>query len=184
MQIVFVLYYCQTHMNPLSTKIPYSFYNNNVVDVARNLLGKKLVFGDKNGFIVETEAYRGTDDEASHAYRGVTKRNAVMFGPPGYVYVYMIYGMYYCLNIVAEEEGQAAAVLIRGLMLPNEEIISGPGKLCNHFGITKEDNGVNLVASDYFYLTEGINVSNVLATPRIGISKAKDKLWRFRVGQL
>jgi DNA-3-methyladenine glycosylase len=159
-------------------KIPYNFYNQNVVEVAKKLLGKKLIFGPHQGIITETEAYRGSDDEASHAYKGITKRSAVMFGPPGHAYIYMIYGMYYCFNIVAEEMGQAGAVLIRGLKLPHIDL-NGPGKLCRHLGITKKDNGINLVTSDCFYLTEGVEVKNILITSRIGITKATDKLWRF-----
>jgi DNA-3-methyladenine glycosylase len=159
-------------------QIPYNFYNQNVVEVAKNLLGKKLIFGKHKGIITETEAYRGSDDEASHAYRGITKRSAIMFGPPGHAYIYMIYGMYFCFNIVAEEMGQAGAVLIRRLKLPHIDL-NGPGKLCRHLGITKKDNGINLVNSDYFYLTEGIEVKNILSTSRIGITKATDKLWRF-----
>jgi DNA-3-methyladenine glycosylase len=117
-------------------KLTYNFYNNHVVDVARNLLGKKLVFKNYEGFITEVEAYRGFDDEASHAYRGTTNRSAIMFGAPGYAYIYMIYGMYYCLNVVTEEVGQASAVLIRGLRMPNI-YLNGPGKICRYLGISK-----------------------------------------------
>lgn len=159
-------------------RLTFNFYNRHVVEVAKDLLGKKFVFGDFQGIITETEAYRGKDDEASHAFRGVTKRSKIMFGPPGYVYVYIIYGVYYCLNIVTEEEGKASAVLIRGLQLPNIHL-NGPGKLCRHLGIGKEHNGINLIQNEAIYISEGIKVKNPLITPRIGISKAKDKLWRF-----
>lgn len=163
-------------------KLLYSFYNNNALTVARDLLGKKLVFNNYEGIITETEAYRASDDEASHAYRGVTQRNAVMFGPPGYVYVYIIYGLYYCLNIVTEEAGNASAVLIRGLLMqPSGIHMDGPGKICRYLGITKKENGINLINNNDFYITQGIEIPKIIATPRIGISKAKDKLWRFCV---
>lgn len=160
-------------------KLPYDFYNRDVVEVARDLLGKTLVFGNFKGIITETEAYRGTDDEASHAFKGITPRSQIMFGEPGYSYVYHIYGMYYCLNIVTEEKGTPSAVLIRGLNLPHIHL-DGPGKLCKYLGITREKhNGINLVSNDFFYLTEGINSVTYEATPRIGIKKATDKPWRF-----
>lgn len=162
------------------TKLSVDFYNKPVIEVAKNLLGKQLVFGNEQGIITETEAYSGIDDEASHAYRGRTPRNALMFGPPGYAYVYMIYGMYYCLNIVTEKTGNPSAVLIRGLKLPHLHL-DGPGKLCRYLGITKKENGMNLMDNEYFYVREGIGISTVTATPRIGIRKAVDKPWRFTV---
>jgi DNA-3-methyladenine glycosylase len=155
-------------------KLNYSFYNRHVVDVAKDLLGKTFVFGNYQGIITETEAYRGDDDEASHAFKGPTPRSAIMFGEPGYSYVYMIYGMYFCLNIVCEEKGQGAAVLIRGL-----KNITGPGKLCRELGITKEHQGINLCESELMYLKNGIIIESYKETPRIGITKATDKLWRF-----
>lgn len=161
-------------------KLSYDFYQRHVVDVAKDLLGKKLIFGNHQGIITETEAYRGSDDEASHAHRGPTTRSAIMFGPPGFVYVYLIYGVYHCLNIVTEKTDQPSAVLIRGLKLPHLHL-NGPGKLCRHLGITKNENGVNLLESNHFYLTEGIQVKNIQVTPRIGINKAVDKPWRFLI---
>jgi DNA-3-methyladenine glycosylase len=158
--------------------IDFNFYNRHVVDVAKDLLGKVLVFGDQQGIITETEAYRGSDDEASHAYKGVTKRSAIMFDAPGYAYVYMIYGMYYCLNIVTEEIGNPAAVLIRGLALPNVHL-DGPGKICRSLGITTRHNGISLLENHAFHLREGITVDNIITTNRIGIKKAIDKPWRF-----
>jgi len=148
-------------------KLTHEFYNRHVVEVAKDLLGKELVVGDFRGIITETEAYRGSDDEASHAARGITERSKIMFGPAGYVYIYIIYGMYYCLNIVTEEAGQASAVLIRGIRLPDVNL-NGPGKVCRHLNITKTDNGINLAESDYIYLTDGERVSNFTTTPRIG----------------
>lgn len=156
------------------------FYNQHGVDVARSLLGKKLIWENFEGIITETEAYRGYDDEASHAFRGKTKRSEIMFGPAGYAYVYMIYGMYYCFNIVTEEAGQASAVLIRGLKLPDTNL-NGPGKLCKYLGINKIHNGVNLIKSENMYLTNGLEVKNYFTSSRIGIKKATDKLWRFYI---
>jgi DNA-3-methyladenine glycosylase len=161
-------------------KLTHDFYNRHVVEVAQELLGKTLVFGNTKGIITETEAYRGLDDEASHAFKGPTQRSHIMFGPAGYSYVYLIYGMYHCLNIVTEEEGQASAVLIRGLLLP-EIHLNGPGKLCRHLGITKQHHGLHLISHDSIYVAEGIEAVPYTTTPRIGIKKATDKLWRFVV---
>lgn len=159
-------------------RLAQSFYNQHVFDLAQSLLGKLFVFGDIQGIITETEAYRGEDDEASHAYRGMTNRSKIMFGPAGYLYVYMIYGMYYCANIVAESQGQAAAVLIRGLQIGNLHL-DGPGKVCRHLGITQSHNGVNLNTNPNVYLTQGIPVRKYQNSPRIGIKKAVDLPWRF-----
>ncbi len=158
-------------------KLDNSFYNRHVVDVAKDLLGKTLVFGKVKAIITETEAYRGADDEASHAFR-FTPRSSIMFGPSGYSYIYLIYGMYYCLNIVTEEENFPSAVLIRGLKLPHIDL-TGPGKICQYLGITKEHNGINFVTNNNFYFTEGLNSVTYTATSRVGIKKAIDKQWRF-----
>ncbi len=161
-------------------KLDNNFYNRHVVEVAKDLLGKTIVFGKVKGVITETEAYRGADDEASHAFN-LTPRSSIMFGPSGYSYVYFIYGMYYCLNIVTEEKNSPSAVLIRGLKLPDINL-NGPGKICKYLGITKEHNGINLVTDDNFYLTEGvINSVTYTSTARIGIKKAIDKQWRFLI---
>ena len=98
-------------------KADHSFYNRHVVEVAQDLLGMTLVFKEHRALITETEAYRGIDDGASHAFNGPTPRSQVMFGAPGMSYVYFIYGMYHCLNIVTEPEGHPSAVLIRGVKL-------------------------------------------------------------------
>lgn len=154
------------------------FYNRPTLDVARDLLGKRIVFFGKSGIITETEAYIGIDDPACHAAKGKTARTAVMFGKPGFSYVYLIYGMYYCLNFVTEEEGFPAAVLIRGVMC-DEKHFDGPGKLCKYFGITKEHNEIDIVSSNDFFV-EDIGLSpSFKTTKRIGISQGKDKLWRF-----
>lgn len=160
------------------TMLPASFYNQDVVSVARQLIGQTLVFNGIEGIITETEAYRGRDDEASHAFRGVTPRTLVMFGPPGYSYVYFIYGMYYCLNIVTEPEGTASAVLVRSLKLPDIHL-NGPGKLCRHLGITKAHNGICLVNNPTFCVKKTDFQGSLKVTPRIGITKSTDKLWRF-----
>lgn len=162
-------------------KLPYSFYEKHVVEVAKDLLGKTLVFGGFKGIITETEAYRGADDQASHAYRK-TKRSEIMFGPAGIVYVYMIYGMYYCFNIVTESEGNPGAVLIRGLKLRDINL-NGPGKICKHLGIDKNHNGIDLTTKEDFYLEDATAQVKFKATPRIGITKDVDKLWRFVVDE-
>ena len=163
-------------------RLPRNFFEQDTVQIARALLGKILVFKNFKGIITETEAYRGEDDPASHAHRGPTPRTQVMFEKPGISYVYLIYGMYHCLNVVTEPEGVPGAVLIRGLRLLNPEpyILDGPGKLCRHLQITKEHHGMDLVNSDSFYITK-MKFDNVThtATPRIGIQKGQDKLWRF-----
>lgn len=163
-------------------KLPHEFYNRNVVEVAKDLIGKKLICGEFQGVITETEAYRGYDDQASHAFRGITKRSEVMFGPPGYTYVYLIYGMNYCLNIVTEGIGQAGAVLIRGLKSSSTHL-NGPGKACRYLGITNKHNRLNLIQNDYIYLTESIKNPKFLTTPRIGIKKDTEKLWRFIISE-
>jgi DNA-3-methyladenine glycosylase len=159
-------------------RLPHEFISRHVVEVAQDLIGKTLVWNDFRGIITETEAYRGADDEASHAFRGPTPRNKVMFGPPGRTYVYLSYGVHHCLNITSETEGTAAGVLIRGLKL--EEVhLNGPGKLCRHLHIDRSHNGLDLVTHSHIYVEEGIAKPPYVATRRIGISKAMDKEWRF-----
>ncbi|WHQ46927.1 MAG: DNA-3-methyladenine glycosylase [Candidatus Midichloria sp.] len=162
----------------MSKKLPYEFYNRHVVEVAKDLLGKKLVFGNIAGIITETEAYRGFDDEASHAFKGSTSRSKIMFGRAGYTYIYMTYGMYYCLNVTAEDVGKAGAVLIRGLKLP-EIHLNGPGKLCKYLQITKLQNGIDLINNNKIHIEKGVKVEQYTTTPRIGIKKAVNKPWRF-----
>lgn len=162
-------------------KLDHTFFNRNTVDVAIDLLGKKFLFNSQVAIITETEAYRGYDDAASHAYRGPTERSQIMFGEAGYSYVYLIYGIYYCLNIVTEEKGIAGAVLIRGIKLDGVMYnkTNGPGKLCRHLGINKDHHALNITTHNKIYLTEGVKVKNYFATERIGISAGTDKLWRF-----
>jgi DNA-3-methyladenine glycosylase len=159
-------------------RLDRSFFERPTVQVAQELLGKRLTFQNFSGIITETEAYHQDNDPACHAYKGKTPRNTPMFGPAGHSYVYFIYGMYYCLNMVTEPESTAAAVLIRGLKI-DQLSLDGPGKLCRHLKITKDHNAIDLIECDYFYVTdEGIK-PNLISTPRIGIRQGTDKLWRF-----
>ena len=181
----------------MSTKLLRDFYLQPTITVARDLLGKLFVMWKQgrttSGLIVETEAYIGRDDLACHARSGRTKRNRVMFEQGGLTYVYFVYGMYNMLNIVAEPAGQPAAVLIRALE-PVEGIkamqrrrgtgvlralTSGPGKLCQAFGITVADSGRDLVESDWAVMDTGVTVKKVSRSGRIGIKQATEKLWRF-----
>lgn len=183
----------------MDKKLDRKFYNRSTLKVAKELLGKYLVVekgGEYvSGKIVETEAYIGPDDPASHAYRGVTPRNKVMFGEPGYAYVYLTYGMHHCLNFVTERKGFPAAVLIRALE-PAEgiEIVkrrrgkddlrsltSGPAKLCQALGIDRTLNGADL-CSDVIYVEDrGNKPAKIVSTSRIGINEGKDKKWRFYI---
>jgi len=178
-------------------KLPRRFYARPTLAVAPELLGKHLVFesprGRLVGRIVEVEAYIGEDDPACHAARGRTARNEVMFGPPGYSYVYFIYGMYHCLNVVTEREGFAAAVLIRAAEVisgrdamiasmktkPHVQPLSGPGRLCRALGLTREHNGLDLTG-DVLYLEAPVaGPVRVATSARVGISSGTEKLWRF-----
>jgi DNA-3-methyladenine glycosylase len=165
--------------------------------VARFLLNKLLVHGPCVGRIVEVEAYRD-DDPASHSFRGPTPRNAVMFGPAGFLYVYFTYGMHWCANVVTGDDGQGSAVLLRaatpvdGVELMRERrngrsgIADGPAKLCQAFAIGPAHNGVDLCGGDgdgVRLLDDGVRPPRrPLIGPRVGISKAVDTPWRFRVG--
>lgn len=163
-------------------RLQHCFYARDTLLVAQELLGKTLVFHGKQGIITETEAYVGQDDPACHAARGLTLRTKPMFGLAGYSYVYFIYGMYYCLNIVTEQEGFPAAVLIRGVWMPELSLhLNGPGKLCRHFGITTAHNEQNITIEPDFYVLDEGRAFSYQATPRIGISKGQDKLWRYVV---
>jgi DNA-3-methyladenine glycosylase len=166
-------------------KLTRTFFNRATLKVARELLGKFLVrrIGGKviRAIITETEAYRGPKDLACHASKGRTKRTEVMFGPAGHAYVYLIYGMYYCLNIVTEAEDYPAAVLIRAVDAAG---VNGPGKLCRFFKIDKTFNGEDLIKSKRLWVEEGITIKpgQIKRSKRIGVDyagKYKDKLWRF-----
>jgi len=145
-------------------------------------LGKTLVFQHYRGIITETEAYIGKDDPACHAARGKTPRTEVMFGPAGYSYVYFIYGMYHCFNVVTEPVDVAAAVLIRGIKLlaPESLTLDGPGKLCRHLGMTRAHSGLDMINTpDFCFVDEGYKPHTITQTPRIGIRVGTDKPWRF-----
>ena len=167
-------------------RLDRKFFNRNTVLVAQELLGKFLVrkVGNKivKAKITETEAYCGTKDLACHASKGLTERTKVMFGPAGYPYIYMIYGMYHCLNIVTEKEGNPSAVLIRSLDCEN---CDGPGKLCRELKIDRKLNAVDLVKSNSLWIEENktkTSKSQIKKGKRIGVDYAgkwKDKLWRF-----
>ena len=165
-----------------------------VVEAARGLLGFTLVRGDRRARIVETEAYRAEDDPACHAYRRRTLRSETMWGRPGRAYVYLNYGMHWMLNVVAHEEGRAAAVLVRAAEplegldefrdarsgVKDRDLLNGPGKLCRAFGITRADDGSDLLDPDSeLRLERGEADVPIVAGPRIGISVGQDLPWRF-----
>src|SRR5581483_9794852 len=173
------------------------FYERPTVTVARELLGKVLVHGPVAGIIVETEAYLGGDDLAAHSARGITDRTRVIFGPPGHAYVYFIYGMYECLNLVAEPPGVPGCVLIRalepvaGLDLMRkrrptarkpEDLASGPGKLTLALAITRAQNGSDVTRGS-LVVRENLEKPHIdiVVTPRIGITKCADLPLRFVV---
>jgi DNA-3-methyladenine glycosylase len=156
--------------------LPRAFYARPTVEVARALLGKVLVHGEKQGRILEVEAYLGQGDEAAHVWRGMTRRTEVIFGPPGHAYVYFVYGMYDCLNVVAEEEGVPGCVLIRAV----EGHGDGPGKLTRALGITRKQNGADLTRGALTVREQaGDRPFHVDVTPRIGIRRSADLPLRF-----
>lgn len=173
--------------------LPRAFYARDTRTVARELLGMRLIHraagGIRAGVIVETEAYCGPEDKACHASRGRTRRTEVMFGPPGHWYVYLIYGMYHCLNIVTEARDYPAAVLIRAVTpiagLPDAAKTDGPGKLCRAFGIDRELNAAPAAGREArLWIARGSapEPRRIMETPRIGIGYAgeyRDKPWRY-----
>ncbi|HTZ08679.1 MAG TPA: DNA-3-methyladenine glycosylase, partial [Acidimicrobiales bacterium] len=197
--------------------VPRRFYGDDPLEVAPRLLNKLLVRGERAGRIVEVEAYRGAEDPASHAYRGLRPRNAVMFGPPGHLYVYFTYGMHFCANVVCQPEGVAGAVLLRALApvdgieamraarrppgsgpraragagaargagerrWSDRDLASGPARLCEALGITRADDGADLVTG-----VGGVElVDDGVAPParpgvsgRVGLRLATDRPWRW-----
>jgi DNA-3-methyladenine glycosylase len=170
--------------------LPRSFYARPTVKVARDLLGKWLVrrwpdAPPQIARIVEVEAYLGERDAASHARRGPTRRAAIMFGPPGFLYVYLIYGMYNCMNFVTEADGKAGAVLIRAAepLVPTavgrDRPLSGPGKLCRGLGITLAHKGLDLTAGGELYVADGGDPRPRKAvSARVGVDYAGD--WAAR----
>lgn len=177
--------------------LPRSFYARRTVDVAKDLLGKILRHRDVAGIIVETEAYLGGDDLASHSARGLTDRTRVIYGPPGHAYVYLIYGMYECLNIIAEPDGVAGCVLIRaiepvdGIDLMRQrrpsakkpkDLASGPGKLTLALGITRALNGSDVTSGPLtVHEPEVPPRFNIETSPRIGITACADWPLRFTI---
>ncbi len=165
------------------------------VDAAKLLLGSFLVAGDVRVRIVEVEAYRGGDDPASHCYRGKTPRNEVMFGPAGHLYVYFVYGMHFCANVVSLVDGVPGAVLLRaGEVVEGEdiafsrrpaarsaaELAKGPARLCKVLGLDRSSNGLDLTsASSPVRLYAGEPVTEVHSGPRVGVAVAMDVPWRF-----
>jgi DNA-3-methyladenine glycosylase len=159
--------------------LPRSFYLCPAPQVARELLGKLLSFNGASGVIVETEAYLGEDDGAAHSARGITPRTRVIFGPPGHAYVYLIYGMYDCLNIVCEPEGIAGCVLIRALDGLDGKA-NGPGKLTRALGIKLVHNGCDVTKGPItIHKPEQAERFEIATTPRIGITKSADLPLRF-----
>ena len=184
-----------------ATELRRDFYARSALEVAPDLLNKVLVAPDgRVGRIVEVEAYRGADDPGSHGFRGPTKRNATMFGPPGHLYVYFTYGMHWCANVVVETKGVAAAVLLRALTpiegldsmyaargpaaRTERDLCSGPAKLTQALGIDGALDGANLVSGDL-----GVTVVDdgrpppptPAVTARIGLTNGADVPWRFYI---
>jgi DNA-3-methyladenine glycosylase len=167
------------------------FFNRSVHQVAPELIGATLLFNGAGGIIVEVEAYHHTDP-AAHSYVGRTERNAVMFGPPGYLYVYRSYGIHWCMNFVCERDGSASAVLIRAIepqhglramakrrgVAEARQLCSGPGKVCQALGITRAQNGIALDKKPFELFAREEKVS-IVRGPRIGITKAVEKPWRY-----
>jgi DNA-3-methyladenine glycosylase len=189
----------------LGSPLARSFFEHSPDRVARALLGKLIVRRDGpellEGRIVETEAYCGMDDPAAHSFAGRTARTEVLFGPPGHAYVYLIYGMHYCLNVSCEPEGQPGCALIRALEpvaglarmaelrgLPPDAraalLANGPGKLCRALGVTRlAHNGVDVTdqCSSLVFTDDGEAPAEVVVGPRVGIRKAVDRPARFYV---
>jgi DNA-3-methyladenine glycosylase len=186
----------------MPTILPRSFYLDSPEVVARNLLGKLItrnLNGEQlTGRIIEVEAYLGLSDPAAHTFAGKTPRNAVLFGPPGFSYVYFIYGMHYCLNFSCLPDGEPGGVLIRALepiagldtmatlrglssSANPKQLCSGPGRLCQALGITRTENGLDVTRakSPLRVRDDGFQPASISVTPRIGISKAVDLPLRF-----
>ena len=167
------------------------FFARSVHEVAPDLIGVTLLVDGVGGPIVEVEAY-DQEDPASHAFRGPTARNAVMFGPPGFTYVYRSYGIHWCLNFVCDVDGRAEAALIRALApehgleemrtrrgaLADRALCSGPGKLCQALGVTREHNGLALDEPP-FALIDRDGTPPIVTGPRIGITRAVEQSWRY-----
>ena len=175
----------------MAKRLTRAFFRRSVLEVAPDLIGAALLVDGVGGRIVEVEAYHQTDP-AAHSFRGPTSRNAVMFGPPGYVYVYRSYGIHWCVNFVCEPKGSASAVLIRAIEpteglaimrrrrgVTDERLLcSGPGRVCEALRITHAHNGLALDEPPFALFARSDEVE-VIAGPRIGITKAVEKPWRY-----
>jgi len=178
--------------------LPSAFFERDTVKVAPDLLGKCLVrLKDRErliGRIVEVEAYRGSDDPASHAFRGLTPRNAAMFGDPGHAYVYFTYGHHYCLNVTTQKAGTPGAVLLRALQpveginamrrfrpnVPDSELTNGPGKLTKAFAIDKSLNEQDMTIRGPLFVADSEKGDlEIWSSPRVGIREGLDRFWRF-----
>jgi DNA-3-methyladenine glycosylase len=176
---------------PRPARLPRKFFDRSVHAVAPDLVGATLLVEGVGGIIVDVEAYHHTDP-AAHSYGGQTPRNAVMFGPPGYAYVYRSYGIHWCLNFVCEAEGSASAVLIRALeptvgseamrrrrgLEDPRALCSGPGKLCQALGVTKAHDGLPLDRAP-FELRARTGQPTIAVGRRVGITKAAEEPWRY-----
>ena len=172
-------------------KLPRAFYDRDTIEVAHELLGKLLIRTadgiERIGRIVEVEAYLGPHDLAAHSARGLTPRTRVMFGPPGHAYVYLIYGMYHCMNVVTQAEGTASAVLLRALepVAHLDGRTQGPGLLCRAMQIDKLVNGHDLLSDDFYIAQEETPARiSIVKRPRVGVDYAGHwarRLLRFYV---
>ena len=172
-------------------RLPRSFFDRSVHEVAPDLIGATFLFNDVGGVIVEVEAYHHTDP-AAHSFNGQTPRNAVMFGPPGFAYVYRSYGIHWCVNFVCEAAGSASAILIRAIeptagvttmkrrrKVDDDRLLcSGPGRLCEALGITREQDGLPLDKPPFELRARSVDYE-VTKGVRIGITKAADLPWRY-----
>ena len=204
---MFVNFYTNK-LKKMNIKLKKDFYNGNVLNVAKNLLGKYFVVKDKKSDckliakIVEVEAYDGRIDEAAHTFNGKTERNSIMFEEGGYLYVYFTYGIHFCANVVTGSKDEGTAVLLRAMEpikgsdlflkrrfgnkdfseLEKINMLNGPAKICQAFGLTRDHNGTNLLLKD-IYITEGekIRSKDIVSTERIGIKKSTELKWRFYI---
>ena len=165
-------------LQPQHDRLPRAFYDRDAITVAHALLGKHIVHRSggvvRVGRIVEVEAYLGPHDLAAHSARGRTARTEVMFGPPGHAYVYLIYGIHHCMNVVVEADGRAAAVLLRAVepVANIEGRTQGPGLLCRALNVDRRQNGVDLVGDTLFLTTGDALPFKIARRPRIGVDYA------------
>lgn len=187
-------------------KLSHKFYLRNAETVAKDLLGKIIVHLHNNkryaAKIVEVEAYQGSTDKSAHSYGGISARNKVMFDEGGKLYVYLIYGIHFCANVVTGKQGQGDAVLIRAVepldginfmtenriekkkikLLPQIKLTNGPAKFCKAFDINKTHNGIDLTGNKIFIVKgEQINKVQIVSTTRIGITKSTELKWRYYI---